>query len=92
MHDVQPRNVYRRLADANALADREAHKDVATDRFILVGSSGSNQNTVQEYNAGACTSVTMDPDQAGPRRTGGGLLATAGHAVQRRVRFEGGAT
>jgi len=61
---------------------------MATDRLIIVGSSVSNQNTVQEYNAGTCTSVTTDSSSTALVNREGAL----GALVDTHVYYTAGAT
>lgn len=54
---------------------------IANDQFLMVGSSGSNQNSVQEYNAGTCTSVTTDSGNNALVNREGALGALVGNSV-----------
>jgi hypothetical protein len=54
---------------------------MAANRFIMVGSSGSNKNSVQEYDAGTCTHVTTDLDSQALVSRQGALGALVGGHV-----------
>lgn len=54
---------------------------MASNRFVMVGSTGSNKNSVQEFNAGACTNVTTDSGSNALVTREGALGALVGGSV-----------
>lgn len=54
---------------------------MGTDRLVFVGSTGSNKNSVMEYNAGSCTSTTTDSSSTALVSREGALGALVGGSV-----------